>query len=259
VPESPVELEILNAADEVVRKYSSEKKPGAAPSGPGVARPLQVKAGMNRFNWDLRHESVKAVPGLYVFGTLMGRKAVPGTYQVRLTAGDKSLTQPLEVLKDPRIEATQRDFEDQDKLIVEIEAELTALHEGVIRLRTVRDQIEDLLRRAKDHESGESIQEAGKALVEKLTEMEDTLIQKRTVDGQTVINFPMRLNQHYIYLRSAVDGAEAGTTDGARDRLADLSAQWTEHKAVLDRLLGYELDGFNALVRESGVPAVILK
>jgi photosystem II stability/assembly factor-like uncharacterized protein len=258
-PESPIQLEILNASGEVVRKYSSEKEQGEALSGPGAARPLQVKAGTNRFNWDLRHESVKAVPGLYVFGTLMGRKAVPGTYQVRLTSGEESLTQPLEVLKDPRIEATQGDFEDQDKLISEIEAELTALHEGVIRLRAVRDQIEDLLKRAEDHESGEAIQEAGKALVEKLTEMEDTLIQKRTVDGQTVINFPMRLNQHYIYLRSAVDGAEAGTTDGARDRLADLSAQWTDHKAVLDRLLGEELDGFNSLVHDSGIPAVILE
>jgi hypothetical protein len=212
---------------------------------------------MNRFNWDLRHESVKRIQGLYIFGALMGRKAVPGTYQVSLTAGEESLTQPVEVLKDPRIEATQEDFVAQDELVVAIETELTALHEDVIRLRTVRDQIESLLKRAEDHESGESIQDSGKALVEKLTEMEDTLIQKRTVDGQTVINFPMRLNQHYIYLRGAVDGAEAWTTDGARDRLADLSAQWTEHKATLDRLLGEELDGFNALVRESGVPPII--
>jgi hypothetical protein len=257
-PESPIQLEILDASGEVVRKYSSEKKKGEAPSGPGAEKPLPAKAGMNRFNWDLRYESVKRIPGLYIFGALMGRKVVPGTYQARLTVGDESLTQPVEVLKDPRIEMPQEDFVAQDKLVVEIETELTALHEGVIRLRAVRDQIEDLLKRSEDHESGESIQEAGKAFVDKLTEMEDTLIQKRTVDGQTVINFPMRLNQHYIYLRGAVDGAEGWANDGARDRLADLSAQWTQHKVTLDSLLGEELDAFNAQVRDSGVPAVIL-
>jgi hypothetical protein len=258
-PESPIQLDILDAASEVVRSYSSKKEESeeAGPTAGPRPKPLPAKAGANRFNWDLRHESVTRIPGLYIFGNLSGRKVVPGTYQVRLTVGEQSLTQPVEVLKDPRIEATASDFQEQDELLIEIESELASIHKGVLELRTVRDQINDLLKRAKDHESIDSIRESGEALMEKLTEMEDALIQKRTVDGQTVINFPMRLNQHYIYLRSAVDGSEAGTTDGARRRLSDLSAQWAEHQATLARLLGEELDRFNALVRESGVPAVI--
>ena len=44
-----------------------------------------MKAGLNRLVWNVRHDQAVPVPGLYVFGTLQGRQALPGDYQVRLT------------------------------------------------------------------------------------------------------------------------------------------------------------------------------
>jgi hypothetical protein len=34
-------------------------------------------------------------------------------------------------------------------------------------------------------------------------------------------------------------------------------ADWTEKKAALDSALGADLDAFNALVREKGIPPVV--
>jgi hypothetical protein len=254
-PGSPVALEILNRAGEVIRSYSSEKKPGG---GMAAARPLGAKAGMNRFAWDVRHEPIKPIPKTFVFGSLAGRKAVPGTYQARLTVGDENRTESFTVKKDPSVEATAEDFREQDSFVKEIEAELNAIHEAVIELRAVRDQLEVVMKRAEHHAEKDAIAEAGKALVEKLTEMEDTLIQKRTIDMQTILNAPSRLNHHYVYLRMSVDGGEGEVRNGARERLDDLSAQWSQHKATLDGFLGEELAAFNALVSEKGVPAVIV-
>jgi hypothetical protein len=79
------------------------------------------------------------------------------------------------------------------------------------------------------------------------------------VDGQTVINFPMRLNQFFIYLRSAIDDSDLGTTDGQRDRLGDLSEQWQQQQRALTAALGDELGAFNRLVRDRNVPAVVVK
>ena len=73
-----------------------------------------------------------------------------------------------------------------------------------------------------------------------------------------MINFPVRLNHHFIYLMNAVDGADAGVTDGQRRRYADLSAQWARLRSTLDSLLGPELAAFNALVKDRGVPAVVV-
>ena len=45
--------------------------------------------------------------------------------------------------------------------------------------------------------------------------------------------------------------------DGSRERSDDLMAQWDEQRTKLDGLLGAELDAFNALVVEKGIPLVI--
>jgi photosystem II stability/assembly factor-like uncharacterized protein len=253
--EKKLTLEILDSSGSLVRRYPPE----APPEGPAAERdPWKPKAGMNRVSWDLRHESPKRVPGLFSFGGLRGRKVVPGTYQVRLTAGGESRTQPLEVKRDPRLDTEASAYREQDDFLKNVASEISAIHEGVVRLRGVREQVQAFLDRTKEREDAAAIQDPGKALVEKLDAMEDQLIQKRTVDGQTVINFPVRLNHHFIILHGAVDSSEEGLIEGAKDRFADLMAQWNEKKAALDSLLGGELDKFNALVREKGIPPVIL-
>jgi hypothetical protein len=260
----PVKLEILDSAGTVIRSYSSlpQRGPGgqAAQSGPGAppgGPSLPARAGLNRFAWDLRHERPTAVPGAFVFGALVGRRVVPGTYQARLTVGDFSETQSFRVLADPRVRATAADFKSQDDLLAVVSRELSEIHTGVNRVRAVREQVSQVMARSREQPGASAVDSAGRALLEKLTAMEDSLIQKRTVDGQTVINFPMRLNQFYIYLMNAVDGADDGVTDGARRRFADLQRQWSGLKTTLDRLLGADLAGFNDVVRTQGIPAVV--
>jgi photosystem II stability/assembly factor-like uncharacterized protein len=94
-------LEILDSKGQVVRTFSSKD---AAPPASGrrqeavadiwVVPPVRLttRAGMNRFAWDLKYAE--------------GPLALPGTYQVRLKAAGKTLTQPLVVREDPRSTAT---------------------------------------------------------------------------------------------------------------------------------------------------------
>ena len=206
--------------------------------------------------WDLRHERPTIVPHLFLFGAVEGRRVVPGRYQARLTALGQTETQAFQVVKDPRVDATPAEFAAQDQLAASINRDLGDIHAGVNRLRGVRDQLNDLLKRVKGKAGADSVEHVGQALVDQLDAMEDSLIQKKTVDGQTVINFPVRLDHHFLFLFGAVDGADAGVTDGARQRYADLSAEWTRLKAQLDQLLGPQLDAFNGLVKEQGIPAV---
>jgi hypothetical protein len=128
----------------------------------------------------------------------------------------------------------------------------------VIRLRGVRSQVEEVMKRAKGADGADVIEKSGKALVEKVNALEDALVQKRVVDGQTVINYPMRLNQFYIYLRSSIDGSDVGLTDGQLERLGDLSEQWLKQRATLRTTLDEDLGAFNRLVRTRNVPAVVV-
>ena len=109
---SPVTLEILDAANTVVRRWSSADKVAVVNPDtlniPAFWRPappvLSAAAGMHRWVWDLR--GMPATGGGAGAGAGVGRGGasvvLPGQYTVRLTAAGKTLTQPLEVQRDPR-------------------------------------------------------------------------------------------------------------------------------------------------------------
>jgi photosystem II stability/assembly factor-like uncharacterized protein len=111
----PVTLEILDAAGATIRRYSSADRP--TPVNPDTLdipafwrptpEPLPATAGMHRWVWDLRPTPTgePARGGGGGGGVFGGRAAgvLPGTYTVKLTVGDKSYTQPLRVLIDPRL------------------------------------------------------------------------------------------------------------------------------------------------------------
>ena len=268
VPDSatPLKLEILDGTGSVIRTYASAHAgtpaapPPVGPGGPGgpPVPTLPARTGLNRFAWDLRHERPTAVPGAYIFGALVGRRAMPGTYQARLTVGDHVGTQSFRVLPDPRVQSTAADYRVQDELLAAVSADISAIHGGVNQVRAVRNQVNQAVERSKEQPGAKAIAGAGKALVDQLDVAEDSLIQKRTVDGQTVINFPMRLNQFFIYLLNVVDGADDGVTDGARSRYADLQRHWAGVRAILDRVLTDDLAAFNAVIRDQGIPAVVV-
>ena len=257
VPEGDVVVDILDDAGRAVRTFSTTKPEATAP--PSLDPPpatLTAKAGLNRLVWNVRRSPVVPVPSLFTFGFTQGRHALPGAYQVRLRAGGKTLTAPLTVRMDPRVTTPMADLVTQDTLGARVEAEVNEIHRGVIRLRGVRTQVEDVMNRAKGLDGADAVEKSGKALVERLNGLEDQLVQKRVVDGQTVINFPMRLNEFYLYLRGAIDGSHVGITDGQQARLADLSERWQRQQKALQAALDDEVGAFNTLIRARNIPAV---
>jgi photosystem II stability/assembly factor-like uncharacterized protein len=111
---TPVTLEILDPAGEVIRRYSSDEKPPAVdPNTLNIPtywvrsrEPLSAAAGMHRWVWDLRPTppaSTRAGGLESAFFGGRGPTVLPGNYSVRLTAHGKSYTQPLAVKMDPRL------------------------------------------------------------------------------------------------------------------------------------------------------------
>ncbi len=140
---SEVKLEILNAQQKVIRRYSSKdpvRNPDPVtdrvaydkfcqqnPAAPDCALPLywvapqmviKTAAGMHRFIWDMHYDPIGAGGGGRGGGG--GNGAVPhrtypgvnspwvapGSYSVRLTADGHSQTQPIVVKLDPRVKVT---------------------------------------------------------------------------------------------------------------------------------------------------------
>ena len=107
-PKDEVTLDILDAQGKVVRHLSSKEKkeneqPPEWPDRVEAPKTIPAKEGMNRFAWDLRYDDPVQTPGAFYSGNgPRGPLALPGDYQVKLTANGKSQTAPLHVVIDPR-------------------------------------------------------------------------------------------------------------------------------------------------------------
>jgi photosystem II stability/assembly factor-like uncharacterized protein len=172
-PSGPVELEIDDAQGQLVRRYSTTDKPRArtrrelrfADSWIAPEPRLSAAPGMTRFVWDLLYPAPEAPPDFDAWAK-SGMWAVPGQYTVKLVVHGKTLTQPLTLKMDPRIETSLADLQKQfetDRQIVAARNEVTrALRDG----SSLEKQIQTVGASA---ESRPEIKQATEALERKLS------------------------------------------------------------------------------------------
>ena len=207
----------------------------------------------------MRYPPASKFDGIILWGgELRGPRAVPGRYEVRLTAAGQTLTRPFEVRKDPRLATTDEDFARQFALLAGIRDRLTATHDGIARLRAVRDQARAAASRAKGTEAEKAIGEAAEALARKLTEIEEALYQTKSRSSQDPLNYPIRLDNKLAALASTVASADAAPTEQSYAVERELSALIDAELAKLEKALAEDVPAFNRLVREREVPAVRL-
>jgi hypothetical protein len=124
--EGTVRLEILARDGTVLRAFDSESPPERANARVyfadtwlGHPRALPNSPGHHRFVWNLRiappptlqsRYSIAATPERETPILPEGAFVLPGTYTVRLTAGDRVTQQPLQVVMDPRVNVSQEDL-----------------------------------------------------------------------------------------------------------------------------------------------------
>jgi len=264
-PKEEVRLEMVDSAGKVVRTYSSKgnaEQPEAAGGAPPAPR-LSVNAGLNRFSWNMTSERFFEIPrGIVMWGGGgggSGPRVAPGVYQVKLTAGEWSQTQKLEVLKDPRVDTTAAQYQEQQDLSAQVGARIKDLYNGLARLREARRQAVELGDRLQKAGYSDDAAKSAKALGDKLREVEGELTQLQGEGGQDALNFPGRLDNQFVALYSEVDGADGRLTAGSKARFEDLKPQLAALLKRLQQILDTDLTAFNQLVRSKNAPAVIVK
>ncbi len=152
-----VKLEIVAADGKVVRRFSNAARP--APKTPPIPiaprwlpKPqlLGSTAGMHRFVWDLRWGSSGSGDDddYGGFGAPRGPRAVPGTYQVRLTADGTTVSQPLEVAMDPRSSATAKELDEQLRVGRQIFEQARLTRKALAEMTAVRSSLAEATKAA---------------------------------------------------------------------------------------------------------------
>ncbi|HEY0760153.1 MAG TPA: glycoside hydrolase [Acidisarcina sp.] len=155
----PISIEIMDAANQLVRRYTSTDGPETTPEALDkqliplywirMPKTLSAAAGMHRWIWDLRYAPPEAPHREYPISavphdtpaTPLGPMVVPGTYTVRLTAGAHTYTAPLIVVMDPRVSATPADLEAQLTLETKLAAMVNQSTGALAQAHSLREQI----------------------------------------------------------------------------------------------------------------------
>ena len=220
-------MEILDDADNVINRFTNtddgldDSPSGQALTDMGtnqtiylVDDSLSTNAGLNRFRWTMRHFGA--------WHTSEGRRyqngpmVKPGTYTVRLTAGDSTMAHQFELQVDPRVLAggtTQADISAQVDLQLEITELLSSARRLEDALGTEQEELEEL-----GTETGLSAQQQ-----KRMESIDSVLSALRTAEG--IYMEPM-LTSQISYLFNMINAADQAPGQEAEARFAELRQQF---------------------------------
>ncbi|MFY0684538.1 MAG: glycosyl hydrolase [Balneola sp.] len=263
VPEKADSIELkvdILQGNNVIRSYSSKADKnakswtGAPPKDPL----LPAKEGYNRFTWDFKREALPGIEGVFVLGDQGGSRVAPGTYTIKLTLEGESSSTTVKVLPNPNIDTTPADYNDQQRMLTQIEAAVTDIHESVISMRSAKSQLQTYINLLEGNDDASELTEKAESLIKRITVWEENLIQPKQKTFQDVINFHNQLNAHFIHLKGYVDAADPTVTKGAKERYRDLVADWKVYEKERDAIINTEMSEFNSMYKQLNLPAIIM-
>ena len=233
---SDLTIEIFGKDEKQIQKFI-----GVAPKSPKdssisdedeedrKAPPPTSKAGLNKFEWDLKYPAATSFKGMILWGANKnaGPLALPGMYTIKLTTAGKTITDSFEIKLDPRIkDVTRADLEEKFTLAMQIRDQTSKANEAVIRIREVKEKI-----------NKEGISEKNKALFAQLINIEETLYQVRNQSSQDPLNFPIKLNNRLAALERVVESGEYKPTKGSYTVFAELKKELDIQLSLLAKTL----------------------
>ncbi|HEV8197769.1 MAG TPA: glycosyl hydrolase, partial [Gemmatimonadales bacterium] len=216
---------------------------------------VPAKQGMNRFNWNLRAADATGFTGLIMWaGGTTGPIIPPGTYSVRITAGDKTESQTFKVLKDPRSDATPADLDTQYAFLLQVRDKTSEANNAVRTIRNVRAQLAE--RRKALGARGAALEKLSGPFEAQLASVEEEIYQVKNRSGQDPLNYPIRLNNQIAALGGVAGGAEAKPTAQSVEVFRMLSNALDLQIKRMRELLGGGLSGINTELTRLGLTAI---
>jgi photosystem II stability/assembly factor-like uncharacterized protein len=162
-------IEVLDADGAVVRSFQ----------GPAAT-------GINRTHWELEHDGFRQPTGDDTPATFLppGPTAVPGTYTIRVTVGDHTVTGTVDVAPDPRLTIAPADRRAKLDMVMEIGRHQNLAADALDRLRRVERAVHAVAGQLQDRDddTATALGDAGDALRARVTELR-AVFDGREVQG----------------------------------------------------------------------------
>ncbi|MBK9386292.1 MAG: glycosyl hydrolase [Planctomycetes bacterium] len=265
---SELRLEILDAQGQLVRTLSSVPRPNRYapddaddPEEPNKGA-LTRKQGLQRVVWDLRHEGAKRLHAKIDAGNPdRGPLVLPGRYRLRLRlrVGERLLETEAEILPDPSSPATQADLEQNLRTSLELRAALDRITDLVEELRSIRSQVEAILKPLGNDDATKAVREAGSELIARCNALEARLHNPEAEVVYDVLSGRAggaKLYSQISPLLSELQSSDHAPTQGLLEQKAENEGELEAIGREVDGFRSGELARFEAEVRS--LPRVLL-
>jgi photosystem II stability/assembly factor-like uncharacterized protein len=258
--EGPLTIEIMDRDGRPVRRYSSEESHfercligNMDPRSPFELEYPGVKAGLNKWVWDMQRAPFRCIDDITLFGGYEGPGVVAGAYRARVTAGGESSEASFTLEPDPRNRASAAEISHWKLQLDETSALLEDILDRLAGLRRAQRQTAALM---SDHPDEQSLQDAGRAALAAIEAWDHRIIQPLHETYEDEDAWETMLAGQVRFLLDVIDSTGAPATAGALARLADLKSEWSALRRDLEGIRTDHIDPINTWARQRGLPHV---
>ncbi len=244
------------SATSQARKRGGNEQPPEWPDQVEVPKTIPAKEGMNRFAWDLRYDEPVQTTGAFYYGSgPRGPLALPGDYQLRLTANGKSQMAPLRLVIDPRLKDAEEGMKKSFALSVRVNERFSQLHQAINEIRETRSQLESLAKRFADNERLKPALAAADEMKGKMSAIEEKLIQVKMKSSEGNLVYPNQLNEEFYTFSRAIE-ADAAPTQPQEEVFKMLDGRLEEQLKAWAQVKAVEVPKINELIKQADIPAL---
>jgi len=225
-PRGQAEIQVLDGEGKIVRDLRTN-----------------AKAGLNRVDWDLRYDPPRLIqmrttpaenPHIWEEPRFRGQDTrpvthwglapaevgpivTPGKYTVKLTVDGQSATQPIEILRDPKVPTSVADIDLSVKLQLRLRDDISAAADMVNNIEVMRKQLEDVTKAYRNDRTKEALVKQVADMDKKLFDVESRLLEPaQMTSDDKYFQQAYRVYMNLIWLNGEV-GPGAGDVLGGSD------------------------------------------
>jgi hypothetical protein len=246
---SKAAVAIYDAAGKEITRVTPESK----------ANPLKLDNGHNRFTWDLQYPAAEKIDDLILWNGVPGTiTAPPGNYFAVVSIDNDSVRVPIQLLADPNYHCTQADYDAQFAFLQQVQGTFNETMKAIKQIRQARTQLKEFVQR-QGKDCPKELSKLSDSLVKAITLIEERLHQTKAKSGQDVLNYPIRLDDKLSGVFDMASSGNMAPPKQARDVYAVLAEQTEMATRQLKQLLEDGIMSFNAMVKEKGLPVIVLQ
>jgi photosystem II stability/assembly factor-like uncharacterized protein len=227
--------------------------------GGSLVRTLKVsnpQQGMNRVWWDLMYETVPLVPKYHALQTgFVGPQALPGTYTVRITAGNHAQTGTMTVLPDPRAPGSLDDMRASFDLAMRLRGDFARTGREIIALRALDAAIGAKLPRLAARRTALATAASLRARVRRSLR---GLYLANAQSWEDQLRAPSGVYERIANLAQGIIGNDYAPTQGQAQLAASIESALHAILTADDEVFGTGLDGLNASLRAAGLAPIAI-